>query len=263
MHDQASPAVTEALDPRRRGRPRKRLDAVAGSGLRVVRTGLHEQAAERLRGLIVRGDLRPGAELVEVELSEMLGVSRTPVREAIKLLAHQGLIELRANRSPRVRPLRVSEIRELFEALAGIERLAAELAAVRITPAELARLGELQERIVREHDAGRLDAYSNANRDIHRAIVLAARNAPLAEAHAALLFRADQVRVFALGLNDRWEQSILEHQAILDALVARDAAGAGLLLQAHVGHTADVVAACLADGLIEGADEADAAPSAA
>ncbi|ACL62937.1 GntR family transcriptional regulator [Methylobacterium nodulans] len=211
-----------------------------------MRAGLHERAAERLRNMIVRGDLAPGAALIEVELSEMLGISRTPIREAIKLLAQQGLVELRANRSPCVRPLRVAEIRELFEALAGIERIAAEFAAMRITEAELKRLHELQAEIVREHKAGRRDSYSAANRTIHRTIVLAARNAPLAEAHAALLSRAEQVRVFALGLEDRWEQSILEHQAILDALETRDSGQAGRLLQEHVGQTADVVAASLA-----------------
>jgi DNA-binding GntR family transcriptional regulator len=242
-----SSAPAEAAAPRRRGRPRKRLEPAIGADQRVVRASLHERAAERLRTLIVRGDLAPGAALVEVELSEMLGISRTPIREAIKLLAQQGLVELRANRSPCVRPLRVAEIRELFEALAGIERIAAELAAKRITEAEIARLHALQDEIVREHGAGRRDSYSAANRGIHRAIVLAARNAPLAEAHAALLSRADQVRVFALGLEDRWEQSIREHRAILEALEARDPLRAGRLLQEHVGQTADVVTASLAD----------------
>ncbi|WP_287742339.1 GntR family transcriptional regulator [Methylobacterium sp.] len=243
---QRPPTPTDAAAARRRGRPRKRLDAAIMAGPRVVRANLHEQAAERLRDLIVRGDLAPGASLVEVELSGMLGISRTPIREAIKLLAQQGLVELRANRSPCVRPLRAAEIRELFEALAGIERIAAELAAQRITAADLGRLRALQAEIVREHEAGRRDSYAAANRTIHRTIVLAARNAPLAEVHAALLSRADQVRVFALGLEDRWEQSIREHQAILDALDARDPVQAGRLLQEHVGQTAAVVAASLA-----------------
>jgi DNA-binding GntR family transcriptional regulator len=214
--------------------------------LRVVRASLHVQAAERLGEMIVRGELAPGVALVEVELSEMLGISRTPIREAIKLLAQQGLVELRANRSPCVRPMRAAEICELFEALAGIERLAAEFAAQRITAGELSRLQELQAEIVRAHDSGRRDSYSAANRTIHRTIVVAARNAPLAQAHAALLSRADQVRVFALRLKDRWEQSIVEHEAILHAIEARDAVQAGRLLEAHVARTADVVAASLA-----------------
>ena len=231
---------------RPRGRPRKAIgEARFGGSLRVARSGLHEQAAERLREMIVQGELAPGSPLVEVELSDALGISRTPLREALKLLAQQGLVELRANRSPCVRPLRAGEVRELFEALAGIERLAAELAAQRITEPELRRLHDLQRDIEAEHKAGRIDAYSAANRAIHRTIVEAARNAALSEIHAALLTRAEQVRVYALRLDDRWEQSIAEHRAILDALEARSATLAGQLLGSHVGHTADVVATWL------------------
>lgn len=200
--------------------------------------------------MIVEGELAPGAALVEVDLSKALGISRTPLREAVKLLARDGLVELRANRSPRVRSLEAADIRELFEALSGVERMAAELAALRITAQELARLADLQAEIVSDHDAGRRSAYFAANRTIHRLIVQAARNRTIADMHAALLGRAEQVRFFALRLEDRWEQSIVEHQDILEALAARDAARAGRLLGAHVGHTADVVASCLAEGIV-------------
>lgn len=239
--------------PARRGRPRKAAgaSALAGrGGLTLPRSGLHERASERLRTMIVEGELAPGAPLVEVELSNALGISRTPLREALKLLAQDGLVELRANRSPRVRALDAAAIGELFEALSGVERMAAELAAARITADELRRLADLQAAIVSEHHAGRRAAYFAANRTIHRTIVEAARNRTIADLHAVLLGRAEQVRFFALRLEDRWEQSIVEHQAILDALAARDAEAAGRLLGAHVGHTADVVAACLAQGLV-------------
>lgn len=234
-----------------RGRPRK-LQAMTVSSRAapiLLRSGLHERAAERLRSMIVHGELGPGAPLVEVELSGTLGISRTPIREALKLLARDGLVELRINRSPRVRSLEAADIRELFEALSGVERMAAELAASRITAAELKRLGDLQAEIVSEHHAGRRAAYFAANRTIHRTIVEAARNRPIADMHASLLGRAEQVRFFALRLEDRWEQSIVEHGEILDALLARDAGRAGRLLAAHVGHTSDVVATCLAEGV--------------
>src|SRR5688572_17421315 len=106
-------------------RAQKALKISAGrkARLRVVRSGLHEEAALRLRALIVRGDLPPGETLVETELCDALGVSRTPLREALKLLAAEGLIELRLNRSAVVAPIRREEIAELFEAVAGIERM--------------------------------------------------------------------------------------------------------------------------------------------
>ena len=97
--------------------------------LRLVRSSLHEEAAARLRALIIRGDLQPGEPLVEADLCEALGVSRTPLREALKLLAAEGLVQLRLNRSAIVALIRREDIEELFEAAAGIERIGAELAA--------------------------------------------------------------------------------------------------------------------------------------
>ena len=144
------------------------------------RAGLHEHVAQSLRELIIRGDLPPGSTLIEAELVSLLGVSRTPLREGIKLLAQQDLVELRANRSACVRPMRLDEIMELFEALAGIERMAVELATSRISEAELRDLEALQLVIQSEHDAGRRSAYFAANQSIHRLIVRAARNRPLA-----------------------------------------------------------------------------------
>ncbi|MDQ8730882.1 GntR family transcriptional regulator [Bradyrhizobium sp. LHD-71] len=226
----------------KRGRPRKVRSFLADDSLKLGRTGLHEQAAQRLRDMIIRGDLPPGSALVEKDLSEALGISRTPLREAMKLLAQQGLIELRANRSACVRTMRLSEISDLFEALAGIERLSAELAASRITASRLDELRTLQEAIEQHHRDGERMAYYAANRDIHRAIVLAANNVPLADAHAALLARSEQVRYFALRLEDRWGQSIEEHRRILEAIEKRDSRRAGELLAAHVAHTAEVVA---------------------
>jgi DNA-binding GntR family transcriptional regulator len=236
--------MTPPTKPRdaKRGRPRKSAGVMISDGHKLRRAGLHEQAAERLRDMIVHGDLPPGAPLIEGELSRALGISRTPLREAVKLLAQQGLIELRTNRSACVRPIRPAEISELFEALAGIERVAAELAATRATASDLARLKELQTTIERHRHAGDRAAYYAANKTIHRAIVVAAQNTPLADAHAALLARAEQVKYFALRLEDRWDQSIHEHRSILAAIEDRDGERAGRLLAIHVAHTADVVA---------------------
>lgn len=228
----------------KRGRPRK--DASKAGAAVFRRTGLHIRAVERLRAMIVQGELAPGTALVEGDLAQALGLSRTPLREAVKLLAQDGLIELRANRSACVRGLDAAEISELFEALAGFERLGAELAATRLTPAGLKRLEDLQATIEHEHAAGRLEAYYAANRAIHRAIVEAAQNRPLAQAHAALLARAEQARFLALKLAHRWDESIAEHRAILAALAERDAPRAGSLLADHVAHTAHAVMQALA-----------------
>lgn len=205
--------------------------------LKLKRAGLHERAAARMRTMIIRGELAPGSPTQETRLSTALGVSRTPLREAMKLLAAEGLVELRPNRSPRITDIETDQVSELFEALAGIERLAAELAAQRATERELQRLRLLQTRMEAFHRDGRLDDYFVINGEIHGLIVKAARNAPLREAHETLLARAERARYLALGAERRWSNSVEEHAAILAALEIRDSDAAGRLLSAHVQRT--------------------------
>src|SRR5690242_10501106 len=151
--------------PNDRDRPLRRIKRSAASEkaaasrsrrLRVNRAALHEQAANRLRALIVQGDLAPGVPVNENDLSQSLGISRTPLREALKLLASEHLVELRPNRSAQIAPLHLQDIDELFEAVGGIERIAAEFAAQRITEKELQRLRALQDRMERFHETGTL-----------------------------------------------------------------------------------------------------------
>ena len=224
--------------------PKRRRSAmtIRRRDLRVPRTGLHEHAARKLRALIVRGDLLPGEPLLEVNLSEALGISRTPLREALKQLAAEGLVELQLNRSAVVAPLRREELTELFEAVSGIERCAAELAAVRMTAQDVERLEALQTRIERHHDRGELRDYFEVNQQIHGVIVGFARNSVLKASHDALLPRVERARLFALSADGRWEESVREHKQILAALKARDAERAGQLLAHHVRRTGDIVA---------------------
>jgi len=220
------------------GRVRKKSEAgTLRKALKLKRTGLHTRAAARMRAMIIRGELVPGSPTRETKLATALGVSRTPLREAMKLLAAEGLVELRPNRSPRIADIDTDRMFELFEALAGIERLAAELAAQRATERELQRLRLLQTRMEKHHRDGRLDDYFAINGEIHGLIVRAARNAPLREAHETLLSRAERARYLALGAERRWSNSVEEHAAILVALETRDGETAGRLLSAHVQRT--------------------------
>jgi DNA-binding GntR family transcriptional regulator len=193
----------------------------------------------------VRGDLAPGQQLLETDLSDALGVSRTPLREALKQLASEGLVELRLNRSTIVTPLRRDELIELFEALSGIERCAAELAATRMVARDLEQLEAMQERIEWHHDRGEMRDYFEINQQIHRAIVGFARNGVLQATHDALLPRAERARFFGLSVLGRWDESVRDHQEILDALKARDSDRAGQLLGDHVRRTGEVVAGTL------------------
>lgn len=235
------------MDVQRGGRVQKTTDVSAGrKTLKLKRVGLHERAAARMRAMIIHGELAPGASMQETKLSTALGVSRTPLREAMKLLAAEGLVELRPNRSPRIADIETDRIIELFEALAGIERLAAELAAERATERDLQRLRLLQTRMESHHRNGKLDDYFAINGEIHGLIVRAARNAPLREAHETLLSRAERARYLALGADRRWSNSVDEHAGILAALEARDGEAAGRLLGAHVLRTGTALLEVLA-----------------
>src|SRR3954471_22106510 len=106
----------------------------------IPRTNLHEQAANRLRQMLVEGRIAPGAKLNERELSEVLNVSRTPLREAIKMLAAEGLVELLPNRGAIAVSLTEADVRDTFEVMGGLEGMSGALAAERITEAELAEI---------------------------------------------------------------------------------------------------------------------------
>src|SRR3954470_24072704 len=106
----------------------------------IPRTNLHEHVAQRLRQMLVEGRIAPGAKLNERELCEVLEVSRTPLREAIKMLAAEGLVELVPNRGAIAVSLGEDDIRHTFEVMAGLEALSGDLAAQRITEHELAEI---------------------------------------------------------------------------------------------------------------------------
>src|SRR5215213_8913819 len=233
--------MRSAAMKQKRSKVGKSRSSLSATRLRVPRAGLHEQAAARLRTLIVRGDLAPGEPLMEVELSGLLDVSRTPLREALKLLATEGLVELRLNRSAVVAPLRRDEITELFEAVSGIERIAAELATARMTARDLQKLHDLHERMECFHEAGELRDYFNLNQKIHNFIVACARNNALKATHETLMARVERARFLALSSRARWDESVREHAEILQALEKREAESAGKLLAHHVQRTGQVV----------------------
>jgi DNA-binding GntR family transcriptional regulator len=264
----AEPQQAPPAAPKRRpGRPRLAdsggAPALRRGAARVDRAALHARAAERLRAMIVRGELAPGEAIGEAELCAALGMSRTPLREALKLLAAEGLVDLKANRSARVAPLRAEETDDLFEAVAGIERIAAELAAKRADAGRLRGLRALQDKMERHHGRGELAPYFALNQRIHQDIVAAAGNAALAAAHGTLLARAERARLFAISASSaRWADSVEEHRDILAALEARDPDRAGRAVERHVLRTGEAVRAALRQPATPGTDEEETTPCA-
>lgn len=198
-----------------------------------------------LRGKIVRGELAPGARIVERALCAELAISRTPMREALKLLEIDGLVELSQNRGARVRQFTALEARELFEVLSGIESQAAELATERITGPALSRVKAMHHRMEKHFRAGELDPYFDLNTSIHETIVQLTGNAVLIAVYQGLMLRAKRGRYMAILDRRRWEQSVEEHEALVDALERRNAADAGRIWRTHLGRTGQAVAKVL------------------
>jgi DNA-binding GntR family transcriptional regulator len=215
------------------------------------REPLAHQAAAHLRDLIIRGEMLPGSRIPERELSERIKISRTPLREALKLLERDGLIEILQNRGARVISFTVEEARELFEVIAGMESLAAQLAAQRITDDDLSQLELLHAQMLEHYRKRDKDPYFDVNSRIHDLVVDISRNGILRSTHADLMLRARRGRYMAIMKPARWSQSVAEHESLMEALRARDPEAARRVWQLHLNHTGETVCAVLQEQAVE------------
>jgi len=204
-------------------------------------TALHEQATQRLRQMLVEGVIAPGAKLNERELCEQLKVSRTPLREAIKTLAAEGLVELLPNRGAIAVELGEDDILNTFEVMAGLEGLSGELAAQRVTPEELAEIEAMHYEMKAAYTRRDLSAYYRLNAAIHRAINAAAKNPVLTATYTQVNARLQALRFRSNQDGEKWARAMQEHDRMVEALQKRDSAALRAELMAHLGHKRDVV----------------------
>jgi DNA-binding GntR family transcriptional regulator len=214
----------------------------------IPRLSLHDEVVARLRDLIVRGELRPNDRLGERELCERFEISRTPLREALKVLAAEGLVELLPHRGARVASLTPADVQHMFEVMASLEALSGELAASRITDEQLAEIDDHHAAMVDAYERRDLPVYFEHNQAIHERIVLAGGNPVLREVYQGLSGRIRRARYAANTSEERWAAAVREHEAILTALHARDAAGLAAILRDHLYQKCEVVLAHLAAG---------------
>lgn len=220
------------MKTRRSDHPRRRIDR--RGKVAISRVPLHEQVAEEIRHLIVSGELAPGEKIRVSELAEDLDVSLTPLREALKILDKDGLVELMTNRGARVSEISVDGTRNLFEVISRLEALAAELTATRITEHEMKTLEDLHARMHDRHEAGDLPAYFDLNRQIHDLVVEAAKNPDLARVRTGLAFHVERARFLAVATEGHREKSVQDHDRLMDALRQRDAATAHDVWREHL-----------------------------
>ena len=199
------------------------------------RENLHDVLLSRLRDHIVEGHLQPGDRVPERRLCEMFGVSRTPLREALKVLAAEGLVELLQNKGARVRQLTEKDVKDFFEMLAALESAAGRLACSRITDDGITKIEQLHFEMYGHYMRRQLPEYFRLNQRIHELIVAASGNEALQATYRTFTARMRQLRYSANALDgERWGQAMREHEGIIDALRRRDADSLAAILFDHL-----------------------------
>ena len=201
-------------------------------------TTLAEQLALQLRRDILRGKLAPGDPVKERENAGGMGVSRTPMREAIRILAKEGLVILRPSRSPIVANPTLKEATDAIEVLTALELLSGELACCHATEAEVAGIAAIQQRMAELYDhVDALDLFE-IDMSFHLAIAQASHNLPLAETHRAYLERLWRVRYLSASQQASRERVLRQHGDIVEGLQSRDAGKVRRAIQSHLEHLA-------------------------
>ncbi|WP_343583614.1 GntR family transcriptional regulator [Herbaspirillum sp.] len=216
-------------------------DMAAPAVPRLERQHLHDTVVEHLRNLIVEAVLPPGTKLNERELCETMGISRTPLREALKVLAVEGLIEISPNRGASVYKMTETEIWETFEFMSGLEALAGELACERITAVEVAEIKALHYAMLACKAQGDLPGYYSRNQTIHNKINEAARNSVLHETYLSMNRRLQALRFKSNFKPEKWDSAAHDHDEMIAALDARDGKRLAAVLRQHLLDKRDAV----------------------
>ncbi|MCS0497224.1 GntR family transcriptional regulator [Ancylobacter sp. MQZ15Z-1] len=204
------------------------------AGRRKRSQSLHKALVERIRILITEGDLAAGARISEVDLCERFGVSRTPLREALKVLSSEGLVEIQPNRGARVAAPTLEDLRGLFGVMGVLEGYSGELAATRMTDGDIARIEDLQAQMIEAFRAGDRHTYFYINQAIHDAILAAAGNEALTLAHRGVSGRILASRFNSHVSLDRWAAAVREHDTMLCLLQMRRPIELGQIMRAHI-----------------------------
>ena len=196
----------------------------------------HSRVANWLRDRIIEGEFKPGDRIPEVATCRRLGISRTPLREAFKVLAVERILTLQPNRGAIVTPVSAEDVDNAMIVMSTLEGLAGELLCQHITDEEIEALSALTQDLGTHHAAGDLLGYFKVNQEIHRRIMQGARNPLLAETLSNLIDRFARYRFDGNRTPERWARAVLEHQHIMIAIAERDAKLLGALLRSHVGN---------------------------
>ena len=218
----------------------------------IIRRPLHEEATDRLRDLIVQGRLAAGSRLNERLLTSRLGLSRTPLREALKILATEGLVELLPNRGAIVSQMDPVRLGESLAVMGALEALAGELACRNASDAQINEIRALHYEMLAYHARGDLAGYFKFNQAIHLKIVKYSGNAVLYNIYRQMNGNMRRARYMANLSKERWDAAVREHDEILAALAARDVKRIKALLSDHLANKLASVLAALPAPQLQG-----------
>ncbi len=204
---------------------------------RIMRRTLHDEVLERLRDMIIEGRLEPGQRINEGQLGAQLGVSRTPLREAIKTLASEGLVEILPAKGAIVRKFSAKDLYQILEVLKTLEQLAGRMACEHASDATIEAINALHKRMIALYETRNRLEYFKINQAIHSAIVAASDNAVLMEMHGTLQSRIKRLRFIGNEGPVKWAGAVAEHEEMMAALLKRDGAGLAEVIGRHMDAT--------------------------
>lgn len=207
---------------------------------KILQRNLYREVADRIGDLIEHGELAPGERISEKQLCEKFGVSRTPLREALKVLATEGLIELLPNRGARVVRLTFKKVKDTYDLMAALEGLSGELACQHISDQEIIAIRQLHNEMLEHYRNQDLMNYFEVNRQIHESILAASRNEVLQDMYSNLSQRVKRVRYSKKMTQKFWSQAVQDHEKMIEALEKRDHKQLGQVLRDHLCNKLEV-----------------------
>jgi DNA-binding GntR family transcriptional regulator len=203
----------------------------------IARPSLHDEVTARLRDLIVEGRLAPGALIPELDLARSLGISRTPLREALKVLATEGLVDLQPGRGAAVKVVTAQDARDMLALTGLLEAHAGRLAVKAASDDEIAAIVLLHRRMREHYGRRERPEYFALNQQVHDDIVRAAHSPSLSMLHGMLRMRMRRIRYVGNHSPQNWAEAMAEHEGFVAALAERDGERLAALLQAHMDNS--------------------------
>ena len=198
---------------------------------------LRDMVFDVLMSAIMQGQLSPGERLLEVQLADEMGVSRTPVREAIRRLELEGFVVIVPRKGAYVAGLSINDVEEVYEIRTVLETLAVRLAAQRMQPADYAQLDELAEKMCATWQEGNVDNWVSLDASFHELLYKFSRNERLVSMMSNIMEQLSRYRIISLANVEVRHNSLSEHQDLIEALKRHDSEAAAAAVEKHIENT--------------------------